>query len=231
MLIPSGSRGQDLDHGRAGGGENVEGGGAGGPVGTVDDQPHPVQPSALERLDHPVAVPGPGIGIGVQLAERLPRQRPRPHPGRQVGLDPLLVGETELAASGREKLDPVVRVGVVRSRDHGRRQVASGGYRGHARRWQHPQVDHINPFARQARGQGRLQQGTRPAGVAPHQERRPAGPARPRPRTRAAARPRARTSSGVSSLPATPRTPSVPNRNDTGALATAWSTAAPCGPS
>src|SRR6516165_9441272 len=33
--------------------------------------------------------------------------------------------------------------------------------------------------------------------------------------TRAAARPRAITSSGVSSEPATPRTPSVPKRNDT----------------
>src|SRR5207237_9040810 len=38
-----------------------------------------------------------------------------------------------------------------------------------------------------------------------------------RPRTRPAARPRARTSSGVSSELATPRTPSVPNRNVMGA--------------
>src|SRR5215210_6899499 len=40
----------------------------------------------------------------------------------------------------------------------------------------------------------------------------------PSPRTRAAARPRARTNSGVSSALAMPRTPSVPNRSVTGRL-------------
>ena len=50
-------------------------------------------------------------------------------------------------------------------------------------------------------------------------------------RIRAVARPRASASSAVSSSFATPRTPSVPKRAGATSLATAWSTAAPCGPS
>ena len=51
------------------------------------------------------------------------------------------------------------------------------------------------------------------------------------PSTRAAARPRATTSSGVRSALATPRTPSVPKRRVRARPLSAWSTAAPCGPS
>ena len=75
----------------------------------------------------------------------------------------------------------------------------------HRGRGHHPERRDVHALGGEPGDQRRLEQRPRQPRVPPHDELRSA------PRTRAAARPRASTSSGVRSRFATPRTPSVPN--------------------
>ena len=141
----------------------------------------------------------------------------------ELALDLALDLDRQLRPQQAEQLDPVVGEGVVRGRDDGAGRLAGLAPRRPRPGW----------AARRGRSTS-APSAARPAEKAAWRS----GPERrvSRPttnvgagRTRAAARPRASASSGVSSSFATPRTPSVPKR--VGATATAWSTAAPCGPS
>ena len=104
---------------------------------------------------------------------------------------------------------------------------------------QYAQVHDVDALAGQPGRQRGLEQGARDRRVSRPTRKlnllRAAGGRDPfLQRHAAAARPRARTSSGLSSLLAKPLTPSVPNLRVTCAVPgvfSAWSTGAPCGPS
>ena len=153
--------------------------------------------------------------------------RPRPvdpGSGRARPRSAASTSTVELGAAGAEQLDAVVVEGVVGGRDHRRRQPRALGAGRPPRRW----------AARPGRPR-RPPRTARPADSAACSsgpERRVSRPTRKAGAgsTRAAARPRPSASSAVSSALATPRTPSVPKRARRHP-ATAWSTAAPCGPS
>ena len=205
--------------------------GAGGAVGAVDDDAQPVEaarppaspPAAPRRAPPPrgrrVMTPHPVAGRAAGRAgpgrPGWSRARARSSPSTSMGsfvprrlkslmpLSPKGLCEAEITAPG-----------AVAGLGHARRPRGSAARRGRRRR---------RP-PRPARRRRRPAGAARAAGVAADEERR-------RGRTRTTARPRARASSGVSSSFATPRTPSVPKRVGAMAAATAWSTAAPCGPS
>ena len=160
-------------------------------------------PRRRRRSSRPTPSPT-GRGGGVA------RRRCRPSSRSSSASSRASTSSRQLAPAGGEELDPVVRERVVRRRDHRRRAAVGRRQPGHARRRAARRGRRRRRPRRPARRRGR----PGAAGPRPGCRGRP-GNGRP-PSTRAAARPRARTSSGVSSALATPRTPSVPNRRVTG---------------
>ena len=109
--------------------------------------------------------------------------RPTPWPSSAAGasdrrvedplellLDGRLLLGAELGPAGGEQLDAVVGEGVVGRRDDHGGDVPGGRQPGQGRGGQDPDVDHVGPLAGQPGGQGGLQHGARPAGVAADQE-------------------------------------------------------------
>ena len=123
-----------------------------------------------------------------------------------------------------EEFDPVVAEGIMRRRDHGAGHEPLLGEVGHPGGRQDPDIEHVGPFGGQAGGERGLEERSRSAGVAPDDEGDRGQDACGGPTEGSA-------SSAVSSSLATPLTPSVPNFAGATFALTAWSTAAPCGPS
>ncbi len=187
----------------------------GRPVGAVDDHPDPVQAAVPRGRPPPVAVPGPGVRIGGRRPSARPcrSQSPGPAAGlpglgrrplgqsRQLGLDRSLVGVAQLAAARREQLDPVVRVGVVRRRDH----------RGRQRRAPPPPPPRQALAAPRGRSRRRPPRPARPrgppaaAGPTSGCPGRPGTPCRPGPADRARAAPGPRPARGPAPAPASAR--------------------------
>ena len=133
----------------------------------------------------------------------------------QPGLDLVFGGVRQLDPAGTEELDPVVPGRVVaRGDDHAEGGAQRSGQVGHARRGDDPQPEHVHPGAGQAGDDGRLEELARYTRVpADHGHRAPVTCARAAGRGLAtAATLRSMARRAVSSRPATPRTPSVPNR-------------------
>ncbi len=145
----------------------------GGAVGAVQQD---LQPTQVEAAEAQLELAQVVAGGPVQLAYPADGAGHRVRPGRHALLDPALGVVGELGAVGAEELDPVVAVGVVRGRHHGRdvEPVAAQQQRG-ARRGEHSAQQRVAAPGGDAGGQRCLEHLARLAGVADDQDLRRLG--------------------------------------------------------
>ena len=141
-------------------GEDAPGDPAARSIGSVDDDPHPVEPAPLEELEQVVA-----IRRAVLDVDQLRRLHRRHRQGDDVGLDALLQGVGELRAAAVEQLDPVVAVRVVRRRDHRPQAAAPCGLEGDDRRRHDAETVDDDALAGEPRDERRLEHRRRDTGV------------------------------------------------------------------
>ena len=215
-------------------------------VGAVEDDPQPVEPAAVERRRRGGSRSRrPAVGIAVHDADpgagrrgRRPSRR-RARARGQLGLEPSLGRVVELAATRREELDAVVGERVVRRRDH-RRGHAVGAADANATPGvgSTPRSIDVDAFGRQPGGQRRRRASGPTAGC---RGRSASGRSPTRPRTRPRAAEGERQLGGeldvgdaADAVGAELHASRDVTRPCAGARPTAisaWSTAAPCGPS
>ena len=155
---------------------------------------------------------GRSVGVGQQRVE--------------LALDRPLDLDRQFGPEEAEELDAVVAERIVRGRDHGAGHAARLGHRGDAGRGQHAEIHDVRPLGGQPGREGGLEQRARPARVAADDEGRGGQHAG------------GGTSEGQRQLgrQLLVRNPAHTIGAEAGRrhcilLATAWSTAAPCGPS
>ena len=148
---------------------------AGGAVGTVDHDAQAGQAAALRRRGQVLGVELHRLGVCRDPSHRVPggtlRRAVRVgQDGVELALDlPLDVGG-QLRPQAAEQFDAVVTEGVVRGRDDGTGHLAPLGHRGHTGGRQHAEVDDVGPLRGQAGREGGLEQRPRAPGVATDDE-------------------------------------------------------------
>ena len=199
-------------------------------VGAVDDDVQAVEAAALERGDEMrlVELDGTG-GVGTDAAHAVAGRaaraggRGRPATASSSRSISLSTSTGSFVPNRLNSLIPLSPKGLCEAEITAPGAWRGLGHGGHARGGQHAEIDHVGPLGGQAGGEGGLEERSRAAGVAADDERR-GGQACGRRRARGPGPAR------VSALRSQPRAHRR-CRSGPAPFATAWSTAAPCGPS